>query len=282
MTKHIIKYFRFINVCIVLWIITVSLASSSSLANTQHYHPTEYEKNWANNLFQDIKEDFNHYMSDENLLFLGDTFLISGVLANTGLDRSFADHWQTDIQNSSMDNLFEFPKHIGGLSYYYAPIYLATMSIGHLREHTLLGNVIYHWGYRSLRTFIIGGLQQVFLTNLLGSGRPNRNEDSKWQSFKYQTGVSGHAFYGAIPFLTAAMMTDPPLFKYGLYFLSTLPGISRINSNRHYLSQVIMGWTLAFLSARSVYYTDLARTPPFQVGIYPKADGAMLAAHLQF
>jgi len=204
------------------------------------------------------------------------------VLANTGFDRAFAQHWQTDIRGNASDNFFAIPKAIGGLSYYYAPIYLSTMAFGHLREHTLMGNVMYHFGYRSLRTFMIGGLQQVILTNLLGSGRPCRNDDSKWQPFQYETAVSGHAFYGAIPFLTAAMMTDNTGAQFSLYFLSTLPGISRLNSNSHYLSQVLLGWTIAFLSARSVYQTDMDRQPAFQVSAYPKNDGAMLAARLKF
>jgi hypothetical protein len=245
-------------------------------------HPTAYEKNWSKNFIQDIKSDVSNYVKNDNLVLFGDTFIAAGVLANTGFDRSFAQHWQTDLKSKTTDNLFAIPKAIGGLSYYYAPIYLSTMAFGHLREHTLMGNVMYHFGYRSLRTFMIGGLQQVVLTNLLGGGRPCRGDDSKWQPFQYETAVSGHAFYGAIPFLTAAMMTDNTGAQFSLYFLSTLPGISRLNSNSHYLSQVLLGWTIAFLSARSVYQTDMDRQPAFQVSAYPKNDGAMLAARLKF
>lgn len=245
-------------------------------------HPNHYESHWAQNFAQDVRRDFKMYFRNDNLILLGDTFLVAGVLANTGLDRSFSDHWQTDFHHKHSDAFFSGPKCAGGLSYFYAPIYLLTMGIGHLREHSLFGNILYHWGYRSIRTFILGGIQQVVFTHALGSGRPNRHEDSKWQPFRYSTAVSGHAFYGAIPFLTAAMMTDEFLPKAALYVLSTLPGISRIDSNSHYLSQVLLGWSIAFLSARSVYASDLARVPNFQVGIHPKSDGAMLSAHLQF
>lgn len=245
-------------------------------------HPTEYETHWGQNFALDVRRDFIQYFDNRNLIMLGDLFLVSGVLANTGLDRAFAQHWQTDLRSKGTNSFFEGPKAIGGLSYYYAPIYLLSMGIGHLREHSEFGNVLYHWGYRSARTFILGGLQQVILTNALGGGRPDRHEDSKWQPFRYTTAVSGHAFYGAVPFLTAAMMTDPPLTKAVLYTLSVLPGLSRINSNRHYLSQVLLGWGIAFLSARSVYASDMARTPAYQVNIYPKCDGFMLSGQLQF
>ncbi len=265
-----------------LWGFTLSNAHAISMDVPPQQHPTNYESHWMQNLLQDVKHDFSNYFENDNLIIFGDTFLFAGILANTGLDRAFAEHWQTDIRSSQTDHFFTIPSAIGCLSYYYAGIYLTAMGVGHLREHTLLGNTLYTWGYRSLRTFIVGGLQQVFLTNMLGSGRPNKNEDSKWQPFRYQTGVSGHAFYGATPLLTAAMMSDPPGLKFTLYFLSTLPGLSRINSNRHYLSQVVLGWTIAFLSAKCVYQSDLERTPAYQFTAYPKGDGLMLGARLEF
>lgn len=245
-------------------------------------HPTPYEKNWGYNFLGDMGSDFSRHFQNENLIYLGDSILAAGVLANTGMDRSFSDHWQTDIRTKGTDNFFKPFNNIGSLSVYFFPIYLTSMSVGHLREHTLMGNVAYAWGYRSLRTYILGGIQQVILTNLLGGGRPSNNADSKWQPFRYCTGVSGHSFAGAIPFITAAQMAEPPLLKYGLYVISTLPGFARVNKNAHYLSQAFLGWTLAFLSARSVYQTDLERNPTFQVGVYPRSDGAMLAARLEF
>lgn len=254
--------------------------SASDLPQPQH--PTDYERNWSDNLATDIKHDFGNYFTSNNLLFFGGTFLTAGVLANTGLDRAFADHYQADFKTKGTDTFFAFPKGVGGLSFYFVPIFLTSVAIGHLREHTLLGNVLYHWGYRSFRTIVVGGLQQIAFTHLLGSGRPNLNQDSKWQPFRYPTGVSGHAFYGAVPFLTAGMMSDPPLLKYGLYAISTLPGLSRINDNKHYLSQVLLGWSIAFLSARSIYQTDLDRDPTFQVFVHPKSDGAMLCGHVRF
>jgi membrane-associated phospholipid phosphatase len=282
--KNFKKSLQLLLACCLMWVVSLSNVHAHTSASDlpAPNHPTDYERNWSSNLAEDINHDFRHYMDSDNLLFFGTAFLGAGVLANTGLDRGFADHWQSDFKSNASRTVLAFPKAVGGLSFYFVPVFLSSMAIGHLREHTLLGNVVYHWGYRSFRTVIVGGLQQVILTHLLGSGRPNLNQDSKWQPFLYPTGVSGHAFYGAVPFLTAAMMSDPPLLKYGLYVISTLPGVSRINDNKHYLSQVLLGWTLAFLSARSVYRTDLDRDPTFQVAVYPKSDGAMLCGHVKF
>ncbi len=160
----------FITYCLI-GIIPVSSAwaytSASDLPPPKH--PTDYEKNWTNNLSDDIKNDFTNYVSSDNLLFFGGAFLGAGVLGNTGLDRAFADHWQTDFKSKTTDNILSGPKTVGGLSYYFIPLFAATAAIGHLREHTLLGNVLYHWGYRSFRTALLGGLQQAAFTHLVGS-----------------------------------------------------------------------------------------------------------------
>jgi hypothetical protein len=52
--------------------------------------------------------------------------------------------------------------------------------------------------------------------------------------------------------LTAAKMTDNPFLKYPLYVGSTLTGLSRINDNKHYFSQAVLGWWIAFLAVNSV------------------------------
>ncbi len=246
------------------------------------YSKNTYKEQWFSNLCKDVVQDYKHYLSTDRLWLLGGAFGAAALIGNTNLDNSLSHHWQSDIRNKNTDRFFKMPQRIGGFSYYYGPIYLASVGIGHLTEHTLLGNALYHWGYRSFRTFLLGGPQQALFTYLIGSGRPNREESSHWKPFKQNTGVSGHAFYGAIPFLTAAMMTDPPVLRYTMYALSTLPGLSRINSNYHYTSQVILAWSMAYLSAVSVYDTDSGRNPKFQVQVQPRSDGAIMQISMPF
>lgn len=228
-----------------------------------------YACSWVENLYYDIKRDFTVYLRPKNLLFLGDAFVVAGILANTRIDRSIRNTWQQSVRSSDTNHFFDPFQAIGGFSYWYFMAYPGAVALGYYTRHSLAGNVLYFWGYRSFRTIILGGLQQAFFTQALGSGRPNNHVDSKWQPFKYKTGVSGHAFYGAVPFITAGMMADPPLFKYGLYVLSTLPGIARINSDNHYTSQVFLGWMFAFLSARAVKQSDEENECFWQVNVSP-------------
>ena len=47
-------------------------------------------------------------------------------------------------------------------------------------------------------------------------------------------------------------MTDSKPLKILFYTISTLPGWSRLNDNKHYFSQVIFGWVMGYLAVRSV------------------------------
>jgi hypothetical protein len=86
--------------------------------------------------------------------------------------------------------------------------------------------------------------------------------------------VSDHAFIGAVPFITAAKMNENPYIKGALYGLSVLPGLSRINDNKHYFSQVLLGWYLAFLSCNAVEKTNMRKNT--KVAIVPLSDKGLL------
>jgi len=82
---------------------------------------------------------------------------------------------------------------------------------------------------------------------------------SHWSPFEGDNGVSGHSFLGAVPFIVAAQMSSSLYSKIPLYLASTLVGLSRINDDLHYLSQVALGWSLAYLAAASVDQTELEK-----------------------
>jgi hypothetical protein len=57
--------------------------------------------------------------------------------------------------------------------------------------------------------------------------------------------------------LSAALMTENVYLKTFLYPGSTFCGISHINDDKHYFSQVALGWWLAYLSAKSIQKSDI-------------------------
>jgi hypothetical protein len=118
------------------------------------------------------------------------------------------------------------------------------------------------------------------LYGLLGSGRPDRH-DSHWHPFRDVHGISGHTFTGAIPFLTAAAMTDNPWLRGALFLGSFATGWSRIHDDRHYLSQAALGWWVAYLAVRSVDQTqDEQRSLLVAPTVFP--DGAGVAVQVRY
>ena len=123
-----------------------------------------------------------------------------------------------------------------------------------------MGDAVGEWGQRSLRTVLVGAPPMLAMQYIIGASRPGETSaSSHWKPFDDNNGVSGHAFIGAVPFISAAKMTDDSLWKAGLYFASALPAISRINDDAHYSSQVILGWWMAYLAANAVDGTQLAK-----------------------
>ena len=104
----------------------------------------------------------------------------------------------------------------------------------------------------------MGAPPLLFLQVATGGSRP-LEDHSRWHPFEDDNGVSGHAFVGAVPFLSAAGMTDSRPLKVLWVSASTLCGLSRINDDAHYLSQAAMGWWVAYLACRSVEETELGK-----------------------
>jgi len=113
------------------------------------------------------------------------------------------------------------------------------------------------YGWRASRAYLVGVPPAVFLQWALGSSRPGeRWYESSWRPFEDKNAVSGHAFIGAVPFLTAGNMCENPYLAGSFYFMSTLPAWSRINDDSHYLSQSVLGWWIAYMACRSIDQTD--------------------------
>jgi hypothetical protein len=101
----------------------------------------------------------------------------------------------------------------------------------------------------------VGAPPMLFFQSALGASRPEEG-DSHWHFFEDNNAVSGHAFMGAVPFLTAAGMVKSPVLKAFLYCGSTLPALSRINDDAHYFSQAALGWWIGYLAASSIERTE--------------------------
>jgi membrane-associated phospholipid phosphatase len=198
---------------------------------------------------ESVKTDFgNFYLDRENLTKLGIGFAGAAVFANTGMDQYIRNKYQNNLRSEETDEATKiFNISVTTLILVAVPVYIGTYGAGLLLHNSTMEE----WAQKSVRATFVGGPALIFMATAAGAGRPTKG-DSHWKPFQNIHGVSGHTYVGGIPFITAAKMSENPYQKAIFYALSTFPGLSRINDDKHYFSQVAMGWTLAYFSCAAV------------------------------
>ena len=227
----------------------------------------------------DVLQDARNFYSFRSLAWLTAGLGLGAAIANTPADENLREAYQNNVTDPGVRNFIHDFK-IFGEGAIWIPVYAGTALLGTLVEQYPSGAAAQEWGERSFRTCLVGAVPLLSLQYITGASRPGESEyGSTWQPFQDSNGLSGHAFIGAVPFMSAAKMTDNLFLKSVLYATSTLTGISRINDDDHYTSQVIMGWGLAYLSATAIDRTQMSSN----VTVFPTriADGYGLGMELR-
>jgi membrane-associated phospholipid phosphatase len=199
-----------------------------------------------------VWRDHLNFYSPEGITSLAILLGGSAVVANTSIDTEIMEKYQGQVRGPGTDNFAKIVKPLGD-GVYTLPIIVGATLLANMSDRVPLPARTGEWGGRTIRGLAVGAPPFLLLQYVLGSSRPDVMPfGSRWEPWKDKHGVSGHAYMSAVPFITAAKMTDNPYWKAGLYFGSTVTGWSRINDHDHYLSQVIMGWGLAYLAATAV------------------------------
>ncbi len=186
--------------------------------------------------------DFHNFYSVKNAESLMSALQIAYILANTKADEEIYKYYKKhDIEFASRFN-FLGEKKIMIPSYF-------VMSFFPSKE-------VRAFGRRSLRAIAVGVPLLTVVQHISGADRPSSGRGSVWRFFVSSHGASGHAFMGAVPFLTAERMTKNTYLKSIFFSLSFFTGLARLNLNKHYPSQVLLGWFIAYRSVSCVFDTD--------------------------
>ena len=199
--------------------------------------------------YEAVKTDFgNFYLDRGNLTKLGIGVGVAAVFANTEMDQYIRDKYQSSTRSHVTDQATKiFNISATELALIAVPVYVGTYGAGLWLHNPTMEE----WALKSIRATVVGAPALVFLAAATGGDRPTEG-DSHWNPFQNTNGVSGHAYFGAVPFITAAKMSENPYQKAIFYGLSTFTGLARINDDEHYFSQVALGWYLAYLSCAVV------------------------------
>lgn len=216
---------------------------------------------------QILAADQKRFYSTRNMLWLSATLASGAVLANTKVDGEFQRWYQSEMRSTRSDDFAAIVKPFGD-GKTMVPIYLGAFAMRYLLPESKIVQPISTWAATSLRTILVGAPPLLFLQVGVGGSRPTEN-DSHWRPFNDNNGVSGHAFMGATPFLAGATVVKSPWLKSGFYAASTLTAWSRINDDKHYLSQAMMGWFIALIASKNILNdgeSRIAFTPQIQPG----------------
>ena len=233
---------------------------ASATRGAASQEPAAAKGSWFERAFATIAADHGAFYDQGSLLGLGAGIGLAALSANTQLDRDIYEdvlpEWRTKRADSFRDSVLWLGE---------GTVMLPTFGAAALLAPMLGSDDVGTWGERSLRAALVGAPPMLALQRLTGAGRPddpaNRNS-SEWEPFEFSNGVSGHAFMGAIPFLTAARMQDDPWLDGLLYIASATVPAARLQGSRHYFSQVVLGWWIAFLATGAVDDAAASDTTP--------------------
>ena len=223
------------------------------------YTPGEFESrppSKLGNLWQKVRTDHGNYYSWPGMRELLYGVAAGSLLANTSLDDDFQNWYQNDVRSSGTGNFAGFWNTFGE-GQIFIPAFASLALVGGMFEDRPLLGPTGDFSCRVTRTYLVGAPPMLFMQACLGGSRPGESSvGSQWKPFDDNNAVSGHAFVGAVPFITAAKMTEDPWAKGCLYFCSVLTPWSRIDRDAHYLSQACLGWWMAYLACCAVDDTE--------------------------
>ncbi|MDX1499444.1 MAG: hypothetical protein R3176_06085 [Woeseiaceae bacterium] len=256
---------------------TVLLLALLAVAGTTHAD----EAGPLAGFLADVQSDFRIHYSPRPLLDVAAGFAVSAVLANGDADDAVQATFRDRLHGATGSRVASFGNGIGDAAQPLsaAPVYLAAMWLGRYGQAD--ESVAARWAGNSLRSMLVASPQLIVLSRVSGGSRPGEG-DSDWDGFADDNGVSGHAFYGAIPLLSATRLTDRRWAKVLLYGGSALPGLARVQKDKHYFSQSLMGWWLAFSAARSVARSNDQRGDRWRLSAVAIEDGVGLGVRRRF
>ncbi len=216
-----------------------------------------------NQFGSNVVGDYKSFYTARNMKLLGGAFLIGGITANTPYDYTLREKFQENLLYTPSDDYAEFlhqNRYLGD-GFFLLPAYAIVTVAGKYLIDDPRAYVVGDWSERTIRGILVGAPPLLITQLATGGSRPNETgHGSDWRPFKDDNGVSGHAFMGAVPLLTAARMSKNRWAKGAFIAASVLPGLSRITDDVHYPSQVFLGWTLAWVATSAVNDTQQRST----------------------
>ena len=205
--------------------------------------------------FAHTKGHYGRMYSRRNFLKLGGAVAGAAVLAYSDADEAVEEWHGEEVLSPRTDRLANFLHEFGERYWFGAWLAFA------LVDHFVGSSPLSRWGRQSFSAMVVGLPTLWTVQRALGGARPKDNTHGpRFVPFADDNAASGHAFIGSIPWLVLAKRCGAPAPRTVAYFLSPWVGWSRINDHKHYLSQVLLGYGIAWEAVSTVETIGLDET----------------------
>ena len=198
-----------------------------------------------------VREALGGVYSRRTFLRLGGAIAGAAVLVYSGADEA-VDEWNEEHgTNDVTEPVSHQFKQFG--EPYWAFVWVALALVDRFVGRSPVGR----FGRRCMQATAFG-LPILWSTQrVLGGSRPTDDPESpRWAPFEDENAASGHTFIAAVPWIVWLRTSTTPWVKALAGVLSPATGWSRIHDRKHYLSQVVLGWVIAWQAVDGVV------TPP--------------------
>jgi len=191
--------------------------------------------------------------SRRNFLRLGGALVGVGVLAYSGADEA-CDRWYANhLRSDATDRVAGVVEPFGRRFWF---LYWLLLAILDSLYHS---SALTRWGRRNFEAMMVGLPTLWSVQYGLGAARPtDQTHGPRWRPFADDNSASGHAFVAAIPWLNAARAAGAWPTRALAQAGSGLTAWSRINDQKHYLSQVLIGYSFAWSAVDAVWQSSPA------------------------
>ena len=206
-------------------------------------------------LFKGTGPHWRRNYSRRSFLRLGGAVTVAGVLAYSGADQAVEEIHSGTLRSAGTDRFAHLVNPFGERFWF-----LNWLLVG-VVDAWIRSGPFSRWGRSNFEAMAVGLPVLWTVQRGLGANRPSdEGPDPRWRPMADDNAASGHAFIAAIPWLSLARRTGNVPTRWMARAASTLTGWSRINDRKHYLSQVILGWTIAWNAVEAVHGDDSPAT----------------------
>lgn len=184
-------------------------------------------------------------------LRLGIGSAVAALMANTPVDET-VDTWHRDEVRSPATDRASHVFREGGERFWF--FYWALFA---LTDAWSGSNALTRWGRSACEAMVVGLPGLWTIQRIAGASRPtDAAANSHWRPMADDNAASGHTFMASIPWIVAARRAGGAPARLAAYVASVPTGWSRLNDRKHYLSQVMLGYVIAWNAVDSVISDD--------------------------